>query len=201
MSLVVKERSGDFEVVEPGTYNAVCVTVLDLGVQPGKYGDREQVHLGWELEQRDSRGERFVVSATYGASLGRKSHLRADLEAWRGRSFTDEEVDGFDLRDLAGKPALINIVHNEVDGKVFANVAGLARLPRGTQPLQSERLVTVVDGESGKPRDLLALPEWLRERAMAGWARRAEQRRLAESAPKVDHRRRQIDLDDDEIPF
>ena len=40
-------------------------------------------------------GKPFLVRRRYTASLHEKSALRKDLESWRGRAFTNVELDGF----------------------------------------------------------------------------------------------------------
>ena len=52
-----------------------------------------------------------AISETYTNSLGEKANLRKMLENWRGRAFTQEEMDGFDLRNVLGKACMISVVH------------------------------------------------------------------------------------------
>jgi hypothetical protein len=56
--------------------------------------------------------------------------LRAALESWRGKPFADAELVAFDLEGLLGAACLLNIVHSNRDGSVFANVASLMKLPK-----------------------------------------------------------------------
>jgi hypothetical protein len=65
-------------------------------------------------------GKPFSIHKTYTVSLHEKSKLRADLQAWRGKMFTPEELAGFDLGKILGQYCIIQVVHSE-DGK-FANV-------------------------------------------------------------------------------
>jgi len=39
----------------------------------------------------------LMISKRYTMSLGEQSTLRKDLESWRGKKFTPEELQGFDL--------------------------------------------------------------------------------------------------------
>ena len=48
-------------------------------------------------EAEDDNGRRFQLRKDYKNSLHEKAGLRKDLEAWRGRRFTDAELAGFDL--------------------------------------------------------------------------------------------------------
>lgn len=72
-------------------------------------------------------GQPYVVSGFYTNSLNEKSRLRPMLESWRGRPFTEEELDGFDLQNVLGKPCLLSVIHK--DGK--ARVSGASALTKG----------------------------------------------------------------------
>ena len=52
------------------------------------------------------------ISKTYTASLNENATLYKDLVTWRGKSFTKEELDGFDLDKMIGAPANLEIEHN-----------------------------------------------------------------------------------------
>lgn len=129
---------GDFEQPPIGTHVARCVKMIDIGTQQGEYQGkatyRRQVIIGWELpnelmQEGDAAGKPFVVSKFYTASLGEKANLRADLRNWRGRDFTDEELAGFDAKNILGKPCMLSLTEND-KGKV--RVTGVMALPKGT---------------------------------------------------------------------
>ena len=90
--------------------------------------------VSWELlnEMIEIEGEQkpIITNRFYTNSLGEKANLRADLEAWRGQSFTDSELQKFDLHSILGKPCMLIIVGGE-NGKT--KVAGVAAMPRGTE--------------------------------------------------------------------
>jgi hypothetical protein len=129
MGLTASESgAGDFEMTPEGVFTGRCFKIIDLGTQTtnGQYGTKEQhkVMVSWELIGKDDPrmedGRPFSVSQFYTVSLHEKAKLRKDLEAWRGRKFTAEELAGFDLGTVIGAYCLIQVVHSE-DGK-YANV-------------------------------------------------------------------------------
>lgn len=130
MSLTVSQgNSGNFEIVPEGTYIARCYKVIDLGTQTvtGQYGTKQQqkVNITWELLDDDVKmqdGRPFATSKKYTASLHEKAQLRKDLEAWRGKKFTDEELEAFDLKNILGTYCMLQIVHVESGDKTYANV-------------------------------------------------------------------------------
>jgi hypothetical protein len=65
-----------------------------------------------ESGERDSEGKPFQVERKFTWSLAPEGHLRPFLESWRGRDFTKEELQSFDLKAVKGAQAWGTIVHN-----------------------------------------------------------------------------------------
>ena len=129
---------GDFEQPPVGTHVARCVKVIDIGTQKGEWKGnaifRRQCIIGWELpsaliSEGDWAGKPFSVSRFYTASLSEKANLRKDLENWRGKSFTPEELGGFDSKNILGKPCLLSLTEND---KKKVRVTGIMAVPKGT---------------------------------------------------------------------
>ena len=138
MGRYAKESGGgDFQQAPPGTHVARCIKLIDLGTQHGEYEGkptvREQVVVQWELPgetiDTDKGAQPMIVSKFYTNSLSEKATLRADLEAWRGRQFTPDELASFDLEKILGAPCLVNVIHSD---KGKARVKGVMSLPKGT---------------------------------------------------------------------
>lgn len=135
MGLTARDNGGgDYTPSPEGTHPATCTAVIDLGTQ---YSDRwkkqqHRVLIGWELDTDEKRsdGAPFVAWRRYTMSLHEKGSLRKDLEAWRGRKFTAEELQGFSLKNILGKPCILTITHTNNDGTTYANVASVAALPK-----------------------------------------------------------------------
>ena len=132
MSLLAKESSNtmEFETVPAGVYTALCYRVIDLGTQTtefaGEVKEGHKVMISWELFGEGARmtdGRPFSVHKQYKISLHEKSTLRKDLEAWRGKKFTKEELEGFDVSNVLGTACMMQVVLSE-DGK-FANVGSI----------------------------------------------------------------------------
>lgn len=166
---------GDFKPAPDGNHAAVCTQVIDLGVQQTSFGDKRQVRLSWEIDEKREDGKRFAVSRNYTMSLNQKAALRKDIEAWRGKPFTKEELDGFDLEKLLGAPALVNVVHNEKDGNTYANVSGISRLPKGMLTVAPEADLLCFSCDAPDTAVLEKLPEWLGDKVTTGLARVQEE--------------------------
>lgn len=129
---------GSFTPAPVGTHVARCFRIIDLGTQHGEYKGkptrRNQVLVSWELpdELIEIEGEErpATTSRFYTNSLGEKANLRKDLESWRGRSFTDDELRKFDLESILGKPCMLTVVGGD-NGKT--KVATVSGLPKNTK--------------------------------------------------------------------
>ena len=136
MSFIVKAPQEQFPTAPAGTFPAVCVDVIDLGLVENRFdpeaGDRQMVRLVWQLDEEDTDGRPFMVKADFTASLHEKAKLRKTLAAWRGRDFTQPELLGFDVETVLNSGCLLSIVHNTGSrGGTFANVASVMKLARG----------------------------------------------------------------------
>lgn len=129
---------GSFTPAPVGTHVARCIRLTDLGTQHGEYKGqptrRNQVLITWELpdEMIEIEGKEVPVTTSrfYTNSLGEKANLRRDLEGWRGKAFTEDELQRFDLMNILGKPCMLTIVGGE-NGKT--KVASVSGLPKRTE--------------------------------------------------------------------
>lgn len=124
----------EFRNPDAGSYLGRCISVVDLGHQKTVWdGVEKMAHkliLNFELFGDDSQGpleiegKPLVVYKRYTYSNHEKSGLIADLKGWFGKV----ELP-LNFENLLGKFALVNVVHNEYQGKTYANISGLAQVP------------------------------------------------------------------------
>lgn len=141
MALIAADNGGSFKPVPQGVHMARCYRVIDLGTQETNYqGElkaQRKIIIGWELFGEDEAGEALTtddgkpmtISKRYTLSLSRNARLRADLESWRGRAFTDQELRGFDVGNLLGVYCMVNVTHDSRDGKTYSNIASISPVP------------------------------------------------------------------------
>jgi len=171
---------------------------VNLGDQPTTYqgqdtGLKTQVYVRWETPHErieyEVDGEQkegpMSIGKTYTLSLSEKANLRKDLEAWRGKSFTKEELDGFDVDTILGKCCQIIVVHREKETKTYANVTGVAGWPKGVDRIKAENELISYAGDNTTHYE--KLPKWIREDKLTG--------NTPASAPPAS------DDYDDDIPF
>jgi len=170
------KSSSDYEPVNAGNHHGICYRYFDLGTQHSDLFNKDihKVLIIWELpdERIEYEGEDKprVISNEYSLSLHKKSNLRKDLESWRGRPFTEQELDpstkgGFKLDKLLGANCMVNVIHNTKDDRTYANVASLSPLMKETPKNQAENEVFGWsfdnDGPGQLPEDT---PDWIKNK-------------------------------------
>lgn len=199
MSLTAKEETdNEYEMTPEGQYIGRCYRVLDLGTQTSTnaYGTKEKhkAMISWELfadydeDVLDedgtvlhkagepivtSDGRPFSVHKKYTVTLSDMGALRPDLEAWRGKKFTPQELEGFDLDAVIDQYCTIQVLHSD-DGK-FANVQTIMAYKGAKPKAVNENVVFDIDNpnmevfnalsENMKAK-IMAAPEWHNKRTL-----------------------------------
>lgn len=138
MAIVASDSGGgNFTPHPEGSFPMSCVDVYDAGMVETQWGEKRKVDVyfwGGKWDEKEYEGEKrrfpLLVRQRFTLSLDERGRLRPFLESWRGQRFTSEELRGFDLERLIGKPAYIQVTHNAAtNGNVYANITGIMRLP------------------------------------------------------------------------
>lgn len=127
-----------FTPVPQDNHVAVCYRVIDLGTQQiewqGKIKHQRKVLIGWEIpEAKMEDGRPFTIGQKFTWSMSEKANLRSVLESWRGKAFVEADFgpQGFDIMNIIGVGCMLNVVHAHKNGKTYANIASVAKLPKG----------------------------------------------------------------------
>jgi len=168
MSLVAKPGNS-IEPIEAGNHHGVCVAVIDLGTQYNERFQKEQpkVMITWELVDfpiESDNGDGFrLISREYTAVLSEKSNLYADLISWRGRDFTPEELEGFNVKNVLGANCLVNVVNITKNNKTYSNVTTVAKLPKGmTAKKGTYQLIYDMDEDVENIPE--GVPDWIKDK-------------------------------------
>lgn len=142
MAFYAEDSGGSFERCPPGMHLARCYRIVDLGTQKSEYmGQTKYLHkimIGWELHgNRDdgsplkmNDGRPFAIFKNYTLSWSEKANLRLDLQSWRGKPFTNEELRRFDLETVLGAWCMLNVIERAgQNGKTYSNVDGVTPVP------------------------------------------------------------------------
>lgn len=118
--------------VPEGAYTATIAILADIGNQETSFGRKDQVKVGFVLDQDGEDGKPLELSRTYTWSLHEKASLR-DLAV---RALGKEAAANLqDLEELLGKSVDLEVVHEarkDGDG-TYAKVDGVFRA-RGKGP-------------------------------------------------------------------
>ena len=153
--------------VEPGVYMAVCVGVVDLGEQ---YSEKfknyaNKVKFVWALPSEtieiEGKTEERQLSKEFTISTSKKGGLRAFLESWNSKTYSDEEFAEQDLFDQLGKPCQLQVALNET--KEYSNVANLMPLPKGMPAPVSKTAFFTWDMDSWDDAAFAQLPAWTQD--------------------------------------
>jgi hypothetical protein len=147
--IIVKQNKSDFKPAPEGLHQAACVDVVDLGLKDTPWGQKPKIRLWWQIEARDEDGKRFAVAKDYTASLSTKANLTRDLESWRGRPFTEQELEGFDVESCLGANCQVQVAHNlGKNGTVWANVMAVVPIGKGMTKMRAEDFTRVKDRDT-----------------------------------------------------
>jgi hypothetical protein len=197
MGTTATAKGTDFPKAPIGTHIARCYQVIDLGTQKIVWQGAEKwqpkVMLTWELfsDERMEDGRPFAISNRYTLSLSDKSNLAPMLEAWRGKPFTPQEREGFDIKNVLGAYCMLNVVHNKVDDKTYANVSAVMALPKGMAKPDPVNANIYFNLDTD---DIEVLPEWIQNIVK-------KSREFTAEPEQAQPKKGTFDDMDDDIPF
>jgi hypothetical protein len=192
MSFYVEDKGGDFERCPSGMHLARCYRIIDLGTQKSEYmGQVKYLHkvmLGWEIHGSNDAGEplkmkdgrSFAIFKNYTLSWSEKANLRLDLQSWRGKQFSQDELRRFDLKTILGVWCMLNIIERDgTDGKTYTNVNGITPVPSVIKqaglpaPVNKNELFNIGDPDMAMfdtfsenlKKKISSSPEWQRRSA------------------------------------
>lgn len=165
-----QKGNGDYQPIPVGVHRGVASLMVDLGMQGGgKFDPAFKVAIGFQLvDVLNDKGEPREITQTYTNSMNKKANLRKLIETWFGKQFpTEESAENFDLQQLLGRPALVNVVHTERSGKTYANISAVMSLPAGTEKPELKGGTLFYSDtldQSERSAAFAKLPEWLRKK-------------------------------------
>ena len=218
MSMMVRsEGNSEIKQLEPGVYTGIATAIIDLGIQENMtYGKQQRKAIivwnvvGETVKVNDEELPR-VISKEYTMSLGEKSTLRKDLEAWRGRPFTTEELQGFDLKNILNVPCQLKINQQEKNGKTYTNIAAIISIPKGMSvaPVDNVYIFDTYDLTTWENYDKIA--NWIKEKIKKAlnlaetqldlYIKDYEENKKEQEGKKQEETEEDIEIPKDDLPF
>lgn len=170
-------KTSDVPLLEAGVYIARCVKMIHIGTNVenilGEDKTLNKVRLYFEIPSEtyvfnEEKGEQpRMMSEEFTLSLHENANLRKFLEFWRGKSFTEKDLEDFDLAKLLEKPLMITVSHKTTKaGKEFACITGSSKMMKGQK---CPKQITPTFEFSYEPFDVKKmddLPDWIKEKVV-----------------------------------
>jgi hypothetical protein len=129
-------------LVEQGVYPC---TVTDVEQKISTNTGGEYVAFEFTIAGGEFKGKKLWLNNSLGAK-DRNYYLRQTLQAISGEEVPEVENFSFEESAYVGRGCMVQVVHEERKGKVYATVAGIT--PSGTDPVD-----LTPGGSSGAPDD------------------------------------------------
>lgn len=142
-TVVVAKNGGDgqFEPHPDGQYVARCVDVVDLGECVSQFENHPPklvrklalVFVTGETRTFNGEDELIPLVKEFTASMGEKASLRRFAEAWRGKSYKEDElIDGVDFSRMLGAFGVVTVEHKvSRNGRTYANILTISPVMKG----------------------------------------------------------------------
>ena len=164
-------------LIPEGTHYARCISVVDMGTADsewqGQVKPRATVRFTFEFPKhtavfREEEGPKPLGrSMLFGNNFSQKGKLRPELEKWRGKSFTADQLLEFELSSVLGHPCLATIVHHQGrDGQTVDKISGLAAVPEDMADIPAVNELFSYDVDE-HPKNFDRVPAWMREEILA----------------------------------
>ena len=202
---IVKGGESNFKALEGGTYLGICSAMISLGLQEQDYqGETRKTKrimfvftLPGETYEYEGETRCRTLMKEYTASIAPKAALKKDLESWRGRAFTDQELEAFELVNVLGKPVMLSLIAEEKNGKSYNKINGLAKIAKGMTVPEGIDTYLFSAAEPETYENWEKVPEWIQSKIkmqleMPQQFRRYLGEKTAEEFPPVS---------DDDLPF
>jgi hypothetical protein len=137
-TIVARGSESKFQPHPEGQYVGQCVDTIDLGEKVQDFpGSTPYLGASCALvfrtgERNADTGDYVDIAREYTVSMGEKSNLRKDLERWRGKAYTKEQIEaGVPLDKLTGNHALLTVSHRvSGKGRTYANITAIVGVPK-----------------------------------------------------------------------
>lgn len=210
----------DFPITPEGIHQGICVGIYDLGEQYSEWYKKtsHKCVLVWELPKlrieitKDGETKDLPrhISKRFTLSLGKRANLTKMLVAWRGKAFTEEEAEAFDLANVLGANCQVQVIHDERGYANIENVIAVGDLKK-LKPETAPVFFSFEDVEEGTQMDDSfpfpdGMPKWVKETIQKSetWKRNGEEAIADQEgvvAGELINPKNVTEDEDDDLPF
>lgn len=165
------------QLLPEGMVNAICYSIVDLWTQESKWEwqtiKQRKIQITFETDvegEFDGEKKPLIVGKRYTFSSNEKSRLFIDLKSW----FNKPVQEWFDIMELVGKPAQLQIMNSEKDGKTYQNINTIIKADK-TWKLYNDTVKFNLEEYDSKEFD--KIPEWMKEiiKKSPEWEKKSEE--------------------------
>ena len=110
------------ETNSPNEINAVCVDVIDHGVQDTPWGNHPRISLAFETDRKDENGNPKFLIRTFNNYAYSRSALTEAIKNWLGLDISGVNKD-YDLEECFGTQATLRAVETVgASGKKYLKI-------------------------------------------------------------------------------
>jgi hypothetical protein len=175
MTLPLPPKAKAFDPVPAGNHVARLYKITYVGTVwtewKGEKKQTPQISITFELCNetkvfKEGEGARPLSISTgfITYSMGKKAKLRAFIEGMIGTVLDEEEAGNFNLEQLLGESCLLNVVHNESNGNLYANIKGLSPLIKGMTAPEIHNKPLTQDVNTMSQEAIDELPDFIKDK-------------------------------------
>lgn len=174
--------NNDKPLMENGNHVARCFMVVDLGLQDSEYEGKQSTHpqilIGFEYpEERavfyDHIGEQpFTLTLRMNWYTGTTAKFRKTIESWRGKAFTDAEMNSFAVNKMLDAYAVTTVVTKTSqkgnDYQKISNIASATKRDRESVKNKpyNENILFSIPGHGFDSKEFRSLWKWIQDDIM-----------------------------------
>ncbi len=156
---------GDYPVLEDDVYVGRIYSVVDIGMQEGTYGTKNQIIITWELPTECVEDLPQAISKFYTLSLNAKANLRKDIESMTSKipddKITDTAFQESLFPRLLGKTSQLSISkYKNAEGYERNKITAVTKIMKGTDVPRAVNAPVFFDLDNYDQGTFDALPEW-----------------------------------------
>jgi hypothetical protein len=202
---------GQFENLKADSYIARCYQMVHIGTIKEEYMGApkmsNKVMITFEIPSemrtyKEEEGERPAsISKEYTVSLGENANLRKDLESWRGKPFTPDELKNFDLEKLVGAACMLNVIEKVNDkGEAKPRIHNITKLHKDLKCPDQINQSRILSYDKFDLQLLESLPDFLKNKVKSSLEYKAM---IGEDpiAVKEEPAKTLIEDESDDLPF
>lgn len=175
MSTKIPEAGGEIELLENGSYPAICYGIAIIGKVKETYKNVEKtvkkIRIFWEMpgekftysKDGEEKTVTYTISQKFTYSASSNGNLLKVLKPWSNGKITKDTIAGFDIAEMVGKRGLLSVEQRKSQSseRTYLNFQGIISPPKGFILDKPTQPTFVFDVDDFKEEEFKKLPHWV----------------------------------------